>query len=229
MAAANKVFSIAELLESILLLLLHKNILVLQRVSREWNSSVQVSVKLQKLLFFKSIGDIVDLADKGSLPGARNARNHATQCIDTCFRNPMIVEVLKMFGIKTSELYAPSKSFFWTTLRPDNPINRPEASWRRMLFTQPPSKKLNVHGRTVEDHFSIPHSPALTRQSGVPIDNFFGTCEQMLEWCRFVELGNTLQCAGLPLNERKSRLAWGYQEMKEWRLRRVGRARREGR
>jgi hypothetical protein len=66
MAAKFKVLSTTELLEAILLQLSLKDVLLSQRVSKEWRDTIVGSTKLQQLLFFRPIGEVAHHPSPGN-------------------------------------------------------------------------------------------------------------------------------------------------------------------
>ncbi|USW53653.1 Putative F-box-like domain superfamily protein [Septoria linicola] len=54
-SAAQRTFNVAELLEMILLELPPRDVLLAQRVNKQWQGAITASLKLQQLLFFKPV------------------------------------------------------------------------------------------------------------------------------------------------------------------------------
>ena len=65
---SNQVFDIAELLEVILLELSQRDVLLSQRVCRFWSTTINGSVKLQRLLCFLAVKAPKDTGNPGITP-----------------------------------------------------------------------------------------------------------------------------------------------------------------
>lgn len=146
------VFLTTELLENILKILPMKDLLLAQRVSRYWQSVITESVSLQQMLFFKpKQADFCWLFDEAGklkwpqrvdrdyeLPGDSE---HLT-LLKHAEMNSMIFEVGANDNIWDS---APRQGGTNVMAKPKSRLKRPaakypEASWRKMLISQPPVK-----------------------------------------------------------------------------------------
>lgn len=111
---ANQVLQTTELLELVLLELPPLDVLLAQRVSTFWRNAIRGSTKLQKLLFFLPVEGAEGLGP------------------DVSFDNPMLAPIFANLAAIANHIEFEA-----------NPVpekyTRPEASWRLMLFYQPPT------------------------------------------------------------------------------------------
>jgi hypothetical protein len=128
--AATRVLDTPELLEAILLHLPLRDLLHSQRVSCQFQATVTSSPSIQRALFFRA-----------------NRRKFGPQEWDI---NPLLREAfLPWFLYPKSEMDLPKFETFefldWNSSEQKQiAYARPEASWRRMFFIQPPPQKLTV-------------------------------------------------------------------------------------
>ncbi|KXT01652.1 hypothetical protein AC578_2763 [Pseudocercospora eumusae] len=130
--ATSKVYDTVELLESILLELPIRDVLLAQRVAKSWQQTISGSIKLQRSLFFKPMAVLT-----ASQSGPRDDIQFLA--LDT-----PCATVLQCPGPKTllTSVLPVTKSSDSTTLHLDKSLepnsdgHRP--SWTRMLLTQPP-------------------------------------------------------------------------------------------
>lgn len=124
---AAKVFGVTELLEKILLELPMTDLLLIQRVSRQFKSTIDGSITIQQALFFKPLpskADKLDWADP-------EARSNPLLC------GPFLTGPFgKIVGCDEA---------FW--LKQDLRKLRPESSAWNMLLTQPPTRSKLVTDR----------------------------------------------------------------------------------
>lgn len=125
--AVTSVFGTPELLETILLELPIKDLLInAQRVDKTFNGTIQASAKLQQALFFKPLPGKPLNFEKTTPPqwleSPDDERYH------TVLANPFYN------SLRSILLATPGDH----PIRPSRLLQRPEASWRRMLVTQPP-------------------------------------------------------------------------------------------
>ncbi|KAK4615849.1 hypothetical protein CLAFUW4_10323 [Fulvia fulva] len=130
-SACRRVFAIAELAEQILLNLPARDLLTkAQRVSHHWRTNIQASSPIQQALFLKPIN-----------------------CTPLAFRITGTKKLLARYnpnGVWTAsphhqDLVAPyGNPFVDAKTSNGEAMMRPEASWRRMLVTQPPIASCNV-------------------------------------------------------------------------------------
>lgn len=145
---AQKALSLYEILELILIYTDRRTLLLSQRVCRKWNAHTNSSHNLQEALFFKPVRYELSYGSK------------------KCVRNPSIDEhvwswlVRKQIEAEAKKeeenhhnwYYYDSESELDTVSDPtsdptsdsdngddDDPFARPEASWKRMRFQQPPT------------------------------------------------------------------------------------------
>nr|POF18497.1 hypothetical protein CFP56_63041 [Quercus suber] len=153
-SAANAVFDTVELLESILLHLPMKDLLLSQRVSRAFRMTVLGSRVLQQALFFVPRMSGVYLEEIGIFTGKswhmariteqRYEEQSAGGPVYECaYYNPLLC-----FGqehpspIRTNRIL---DEVIDMDLRARPSAKHPVASWRRMLLTQPPTYLLFSH------------------------------------------------------------------------------------
>lgn len=194
--AGRQLASTPELLEMILLQLPVVDILLAQRVNKTWQATIANSPKLQRALFFRPVDDpvvsnfcrpaTVDCEargwcitrDRGSCergehhyPPVWQVANRPTKSYDAVFINPFIFRVapaLCPWGV-----IGPNEVPFETadaTKKRERRLSgsaiRPEASWRKMLLTQPPMLEAFVHHERAQHwHFLA----AGDRKSGITI------------------------------------------------------------
>ncbi|KAK5697849.1 hypothetical protein LTR97_006807 [Elasticomyces elasticus] len=149
-SAFNAVLLTTELLEHILSQLPMKDLLLAQRVSRKWRDVIAQSKELQQQLFMLPIeAELVwdrSFTEDGEWSELTRFRG------DKSYRRPgdyehtfksgdinellLIVDDYQDIWDKTSEGSASEYAKFRPNLPP---LDNPEASWRRMLLTQPPT------------------------------------------------------------------------------------------
>lgn len=176
-----QVFNTFELLELILLNLDPRTLLLSSRVARAWNSVVTSSTPIRRALFFEPVpcGDVsyidwryddkrlydpyldVDLGAPLRGPNRNQVpriymphwgRARDDQGRFTVFVNPLLT---KLFPCLRKD------GLYWGEKTPDLPFaaQRPEASWQRMLFTQPAVNCVIIEF----DHHQLGHpNPSLT-------------------------------------------------------------------
>ena len=132
-SATQRTLGITELLEAILVQLPMKDLLLAQRVNKDWQATIVTSKKLQERLFLRPIStQILDHyggpSDKWRVPGTGEVINPSW--------NPLLEELfdcLSWSATKCLEKRLPHRTW-----------HRPEASWRQMLRSQPPSRGILV-------------------------------------------------------------------------------------
>ena len=135
MAAATAVFDTFELLESILYELPMRDLLLAQRVNKQCRAIIQSSKKLQRALFFVPVeGGSMSLHLRDWTHSQQSTwlwKGAKTKSKPLC--NPLL-------GRVTQAIYGLS-SYMSETLNERLPLSwlEPNASWRRMLPTQPPN------------------------------------------------------------------------------------------
>ena len=128
-SAAQRTFNIVELRELILKSLPPKELLLAQRVSKDWKATINTSRKLQERLFFRPSS--TRLLSHDGAPASKWLDIATQEEVEPSW-NPLLVPIYN--SLRRSE-----KATFYKRL-PDQTWDRPEASWRRMLRSQPPTK-----------------------------------------------------------------------------------------
>lgn len=138
-SAALRVFMVPELLEQILLRCTLTDLLInIPRVCTHFKATIENSIKLQRPLFFQPVTDTVlyEMAFSHA-PGYYTKPSDTKLCEPwphPVVENPFLLELSNDFLIQ-----------FGDDLRKREVIERPEASWRRMLVTQPPLQFVRLH------------------------------------------------------------------------------------
>lgn len=185
LSAASRVFAIPELLETILQYLLPKDLLLSQRTTRSFHSTTQGSIRLRRKLFLEPDwnleGRVFDAYKPGNRPGRKPENNRLLlRAFPGCY--PTITLVILRDGIS-----AGGQTTFATGIRREEwswdvcmsfPADRkpdvapaveyPEASWRKMLLSQPPCKSLYLVRR-----WQRGRRPAIEREGGVRMGDLF--------------------------------------------------------
>ena len=142
--AAFKALNTTELLESIILKLQCKDVLLVQRVSKQWRATVVSSLALQKSLCLAPC-ERLDIEDQNPLPGFLNPGSlvgiSAEDFLAACstgdgMPNPLL-----------STLFRPSnrqKGYLQFEHSDAKLIESTHASWRNMYITQPAATKVAV-------------------------------------------------------------------------------------
>ncbi|CZT23993.1 uncharacterized protein RCC_09710 [Ramularia collo-cygni] len=184
-SAASRVFNIPELLEIILLNLQSKDLLLSQRTARSFHSTTQGSIKLRRKLFLEPDwnleGRVFDAYKPGNRPGRKPENNRLLlKAFPGCY--PTITLVILRDGISaggqsTFSSLGRREEWSWDVCMsfpadrlPDVPaaVLRPEASWRKMLLSQPPCKSLYLVRR-----WQRGRHPAIVREGGVTMGDVF--------------------------------------------------------
>ncbi|OMP82629.1 hypothetical protein BK809_0006939 [Diplodia seriata] len=151
MAKREKVLQTTELLELILAALPIKDLLLAQRVCRRFASLIQTSTALQQALFFLPLP-----ASSTRAPATTPAlplRSYPSGALvtETWERNPLLASAFPPWFDRQAPGSIYSPPFYHPAAFETLPLNaardaylRPEASWRRMLVTQPPATALGV-------------------------------------------------------------------------------------
>ncbi|KAK5117137.1 hypothetical protein LTR85_008905 [Meristemomyces frigidus] len=175
--ASNRVFSTTELLEAILLQLPVKHVLLAQRVSKQWCSTVVGSVQLQTALCFRPVRLVSadDLPD-GHLELAKRCRApRYASCaapLVTAYEflasakqaekpvtNPLLTHLLSPTKEATLEdRFAATFAFDPLTLKGSYIAAAP---WSRMYLTQPPVTRLLLLKELGLAHAELPAEPVL--------------------------------------------------------------------
>lgn len=132
MAASERVFSIPELHEAILLCLDMREVLLAQRVSREWQTATAYSIKLQRKLFFASPpGAALRLVPvPASLFRASNL-DRKVAIVQEIELNPLLNRLMKVTVHQRKRIGIGLQMEYGA-------LGSKDASWRSMQVTSPP-------------------------------------------------------------------------------------------
>lgn len=189
-SAAERVFCIPELLETILLNLSTKDLLLSQRTVRAFRYTIQGSVRLRRKLFLEPEwnleGRLFDAWSNNNRPGRKPENNRLLlRAFPGCY--PTITLVIMNDGTNAQQgqmtlsngqsgIKRGSEQWSWDVCisfaanrRPNvSPaVHYPEASWRKMFLSQPPCKELYLVRRWQR---SI--NPAIVRPGGITMGDF---------------------------------------------------------
>ncbi|KAK4500209.1 hypothetical protein PRZ48_008395 [Zasmidium cellare] len=137
--AAHRTFTVPEVLEMIFLPLSIPDLLSkIPRVCKHWKARVDSSVKLQRALFFKPSTDVMIKQQEEGMPGLCFELIQGSDKMWTypIIANPFLFEISNDYLVSHADASRMPKG-----------IDRPEASWRRMLVTQPPMDNVHVHSQ----------------------------------------------------------------------------------
>ena len=153
-----KVLTTPELLQSILIQLPVRDLLLIQRVSRTFKSLIESSPAIQRALFFRAT------------PSTSS---------DPRERNPLLAEVFAPWFKEPKDSFDLTErsrvlSLDWNSNdEKRTAYKRAGASWRRMLVAQPPFKKLDVYKLShamMGDHLMVGSSEPQDVTMGLLID-----------------------------------------------------------
>lgn len=137
-SAGKKVLMLPELFEAILLQLSFQDILInAQRVCRVWSEAIRASPRLQQALFFETVPrEKIQISyNPASRKVARSFKTTAGHATATCEISSTHIVVVE----NPMRRYLSDKQpTFDTVLRHANAAKRIDASWKRMLLSQPP-------------------------------------------------------------------------------------------
>ena len=150
MATATQVFATYELLEGVLHHLPTRDLLLAQRVNRDFRDVITRSHKLQRALFLIPAGQkpsdqASDVADTDSALARLSMDNRVPWSSResgipmTVYINPLLEDLLATLA---------DESEVKNEHRLQRSYRYPEASWRNMLLSQPPAKVFLVYTRT---------------------------------------------------------------------------------
>ena len=168
--AAQRVLAITELLEGILKLTPGKTILTSQRVSREWRKVVKNSIALQRALFLAPISaEMIRLWMACEVDCDFYSEWHQYPSEDNKIAvalNPFLSTVI---GHVSNEVIFDDDMFkhVWCSGNDAHTTNNPamdypEASWRKMFFTQPPCFEIGALMIPGDDDFLLEPPPLKT-------------------------------------------------------------------
>lgn len=157
MSAESRVFALPELLEAILLHLPLVDILLAQRVDRTFRDGIKASPALQKALFLRPDDDY-SLQLIGTMPISEDCVSHLHCEIDkNVFKAQNQIPPLwvRKTTIDLGKLCGAVLNPFLTFISPDSDCrevgiqatwcHEADASWRKMLLSQPPVQNIFVH------------------------------------------------------------------------------------
>ncbi|KAF2212830.1 hypothetical protein CERZMDRAFT_97330 [Cercospora zeae-maydis SCOH1-5] len=129
--AFDNLFGVLELAEAVFLELPPQQILVnVQRVCRRWQDIVTASLPIQQALFFRPIGmqgPIHFMKVSGEQYGGSWVSPQGSRCPFQIYEHPLVAPLLLH------------------EQQPTRAMDRPEASWRRQLLTQPPVRAVTIN------------------------------------------------------------------------------------
>lgn len=180
--AVEEVFHLPELLETILLHLSQKEILLSQRTSRSFRYTILGSPRLQRALFFAPDWTLEGLAfdayRTNNRPGRKPENNRLLlRAFPGCYPtvtlvivndNPTIQEL--EVGRRGSERWSWDVCISFPADKTPNTkpaVLYPEASWRRMFLSQPPCTSLHLVRR-----WQRSQNPAIVRERGIKMGEF---------------------------------------------------------
>lgn len=188
-SAMTRVFHVPELLESILVHLSMKDLLLSQRTSRAFHDTIQGSVQLRRKLFLEADWNggsrLFGVHAPLSKPGRKPENNRLLlRAFPGCY--PTITLVIVSDGApggqtsfeRAGVTSGPgSETWSWDvcisfpadrkpTMSPA--VEYPEASWRKMYLSQPPCQSLYLVRR-----WQRSLKPAMIRDDGIRMGDFF--------------------------------------------------------
>ena len=191
-SAITQVFLLPELLETILLNLPQKDILLSQRASRSFRHTTTGSIRLQKALFFapdwKFECRAFDAYAKNNRPGRRPENNRLLlRAFPGCYPTVTLVIVNdaptptdQEMGRRGSEHWSWDVCISFPADQAPNTkaaVLYPEASWRRMFLSQPPCTSLHLVRR-----WQRSLNPAIVREEGIKMGEFVDEATKTQDW-----------------------------------------------
>ncbi|SMQ48842.1 unnamed protein product [Zymoseptoria tritici ST99CH_3D7] len=181
-SAASRVFHLPELLESILLQLNTKDLLLGQRTTQDFRNTILGSVRLRRKLFLEPDWDLQGCGfaanNLNNRPGRKPLNNHLLlRAFPGCY--PTITLVISSDGRSQQTTFATRGKDEWSwdvcisfpaDTKPivSPAVTYPEASWRKMYLSQPPCKSLYLVRR-----WQRSLRPAMVREDGITMGDFF--------------------------------------------------------
>ncbi|KAK5017378.1 hypothetical protein LTR16_000893 [Cryomyces antarcticus] len=177
-AAAHHVLHIPELLEAILLHLPPQTLLLAQRVCRTFHAVIHASVHIQRALFFAPQWHLrarrAHTWHTADRPGAKPANNRLLlRALPGCY--PTVSSVVVGSASPGSDSGIDYDAWSWSVnvsfpstaaaaaaQLPHPSVAHPEASWRRMLMSQPPCTALHLVRR-----WARARDPAIVDDEGI--------------------------------------------------------------
>ncbi|KAK5113028.1 hypothetical protein LTR85_011050 [Meristemomyces frigidus] len=192
-SAVNEVFRLPELLELILMSLPQKELLLCQRVSRNFRGTVQGSIRLQRDLFFAPDwnleGRVLDAYSVSNRPARLKPENNRLLLRVYPGVYPTVTLVIVNDAPTPNELAIGRRGgeqWSWDVCisfpadkTPNcNPaVDYPEASWRRMFLSQPPCTNLHLVRR-----WQRSLNPAMIRKVGITMGDFVEEAKTAGSW-----------------------------------------------
>ncbi|KAL1640921.1 hypothetical protein SLS58_006537 [Diplodia intermedia] len=151
MANREKVLQTTELLVLILAALPIKDLLLAQRVCRRFAALIQTSPALQQALFFRPLPASATRTPAAAPAAPLRSYPSGLLVTETWERNPLLASAFAPWFDRQAPGSVYSPPFYHPCAFETLPLNdsrdaylRPEASWRRMLVTQPPAPALGL-------------------------------------------------------------------------------------
>lgn len=185
-SAVEQVFQLPELLEVILLHLPQRDILFSQRVNMLFRDTILNSQKIQRVLFFlpdwKLEAAVYNAYAVYNRPGKRPENNRLlfrvfsgcyptiTSASSTIESSDSSDEAVSPDTKSTAEHWSWSVCIAWPSESApsyNQAVHYPEASWKRMLLSQPPPTELHLIRR-----WQRSRKPAIVRQNGITLGDF---------------------------------------------------------
>jgi hypothetical protein len=181
-SAASRVFHLPELLESILLHLSTKEILLSQRTNQDFRNTTLGSVRLRRKLFIEPDWDLegrtATASNRNHPPSRKPLNNHLLlRAFPGCYPTITLVILSNGKSQQTSFATRAKEEWSWdvcisfpadTKPNVSPAVAYPEASWRKMYLSQPPCKSLYLVRR-----WQRSLRPAMVREPGITMGDFF--------------------------------------------------------
>lgn len=192
-SAAIQVFRLPELLEMVLMSLSQKELLLSQRVSRNFRDTVKGSIRIQRALFlapdWNLEGRTFDAYRTNGRPTRMKPENNRLllRVYPGCYPTVTLVIVNDAptpnelaIGRRGGEHWSWDVCISFPADKPPscNPaVDYPEASWRRMFLSQPPCTDLHLVRR-----YQRSLSPAMIRDGGITMGDFVQEAKTAEAW-----------------------------------------------
>ncbi|KAK3707069.1 hypothetical protein LTR37_012401 [Vermiconidia calcicola] len=144
-STAEQLFCVTELLEQILLHAELRDILLSQRVAKSWRATVQGSARLKQALFFEPVSGprLVHQWSPFGIFAKRWCSIDTDQPVDfEPLLDPLLDKMLReMAALRREGPFIPCGGL---DVSLGQQYHYPEASWKRMLLTQPPVAEMHL-------------------------------------------------------------------------------------
>ncbi|KAK3717971.1 hypothetical protein LTR37_005397 [Vermiconidia calcicola] len=180
---AEQLFCVTELLEQILLDLEPVDILLSQRVAKSWRATVQGSARLKQALFFEPVSG-PKLVQKPA-PLGYFVKRWCSIDTDVPVGAPLLNPLLDKILRKTTppESAGPFRRYEGLHVSLRQQYHYPGASWKRMLYTQPPIVEVHLEVREHEQsspYYAPAVSGAVRRASGLTVEDLVKQCWEIV-------------------------------------------------